>query len=488
MSVAIFTRVRVLLEPKLNMLAGSPEDANSWGGGSVNRRILSAATTVARLVILVKAASLAKEMLVARKFGASDALDAFYIALLLPSFLGSVVDTSFNAAFIPIYIEARERENGATANRLFSNIAVFNIAVLALVAAALAGLQRWLLPILGSGFGTPKLAVARPLFFVFLSSMSLTGLSVLWRAALNAHERFTLTSIAPISNPIAIVILLLAAGHGWGIYALAAGSVLGTVGELAIAGCGLWQLGVPLMPCWYGIDSWTHRVLWQYAPTITGALLMGGTTLVDPAMAAMLGSGSVSALNYAYKLPALVLNIGLSSLSIAILPSFSRLSANENWREMRRVLLSYTGLLALVTIPLTGLLIVLSKPLVSLFFQGGAFTAADTALVGRVQMMFCLEIPFYSVAILYVRAISSLKRNHLILWGTLISVSANVILNILFMRIIGLPGIALSTSAVYAISCSYLCLMLFRALRQNEMANNAAAIPLQLAPSEPSTY
>ena len=486
MSVATLTRVRTLLEPKLNRLAGSPKDANTWGVGSVNRRILSAATTIARLVILVKAASLAKEMLVARTFGASDALDAFYIALLLPSFLGSVVNTCFNDAFIPIYIEAREREDCTTANRLFSTIAVFNIAVLALVAAILAGLQRWLLPLLGSGFGPQKLALARPLFLLFLVLMSLVGLSVLWRAALNAHDRFTLTSIAPISNPIAIVIVLLVAGHSWGIYALAAGSVLGNVGELALAGYGLWRLGVPLMPRWYGIDSWTRRVLWQYAPTVTGAVLMGGTTLVDPAMAAMLGSGSVSALNYGYKLPALVLNIGLSSLSTAILPSFSRLSAKENWREMRRVLLGYTGLLALVTIPLTGLLVVLSRPLVSLFFQGGAFTPADTDLVARVQMMFCLEIPFYTIGVIYVRAISSLKRNHLIMWGTLISVSANVGLNILFMKMIGLPGIALSTSVVYAISCTYLCLMLFRALRQHERASNAAPVAAQMIPSEAS--
>ena len=486
MSVAIFPRVRTFIEPKLNRLSGSPHDANSWGGGSVNRQILSAATTVARLAILVKAASLAKEMLIARRFGASDALDALYIAILLPGFLSSVVDTSFNTAFIPIYIEAREREDSTTANCVFSNIAVINIALLAVVAAVLAGLQRWLLPILGSGFSPQKLALARPLYFVFLISLSLVGLSVLWRAALNAHERFTLASIAPISNPIAIVIVVLIAGNRWGIYALAAGLILGTVGELAISGFGLWQLGIPLLPRWYGIDSWTRRVLWQYTPTLMGALLMGGTTLVDPAMAAMLGSGSVSALNYAYKLPALVTSIGLSSLSTAILPSLSRLSANENWREMRRVLLSYTALLALVTIPLTGLLIVLSKPLVSLFFQGGAFSAHDTHLVARVQTMFCLEIPFYSVAILYVRAISSLKRNDLILWGTLISVSANVGLNILFMKIIGLPGIALSTSAVYALNCGYLSLMLFRALRQHERANSAAPIPLQMMPSEGS--
>jgi putative peptidoglycan lipid II flippase len=484
MSVDIFTRVRVLLEPRLNRLAGSPERASTWGRGSVNRHILSAATTVARLVFVVKMASLAKEMLLARKFGAGNALDAYYIAILLPGFLGAVADTSFNAAFIPIYIEAREKQDGVTATRLFSNIGVFNIAALAFVGILLAGLQAWLLPVMGSGFTPQKLALARPLFFVFLASMSLTGLAALWRAGLNAHECYTRTSIAPIANPLAIVILLLLASRMWGIYALAAGSVLGTVGELSISGYGLSRLGIPLIPRWYGIDCWTRRVLWQYVPTVTGALLMGGTTLVDPAMAAMLKSGSVAALNYGYKLPALVVNIGFFSLSTAVLPSFSRLSAKEDWCEMRRVLLSYTGLLALVTIPLAGVLMVVSKRLVSIFFQGGAFTADDTALVAHVQMMFCLEIPFYSIAILYVRAISSLKRNYLILWGTFISVCSNILLNILFMRIMGVSGIALSTSAVYGISCSYLCFVLFRALRQNETANSPTPAPLPIVPSQ----
>ena len=153
---------------------------------------------------------------------------------------------------------------------------------------------------------------------------------------------------------------------------------------------------------------------------------------------------------------------------------------------MRRVLFTYTGLLALVTIPLTGLLIVLSKTLVLVFFQGGAFTAADTHLVTHAQMMFCLEIPFCTVGILYVRALSAIKRNDLLMWGTLINVFSNVVLNILFMRILGLPGIALSTSVVMVISCVYLWIMLLRSLRKNESASNVAPIGLQMVPFESS--
>jgi putative peptidoglycan lipid II flippase len=288
---------------------------------SVSGRILTAAIIVAGLASVVKAVSLAKEMFIARRFGAGDALDAFYVACLLPAFLSGIVGESFNAAFIPTYIEVREREGRQAAERLFSSAAVFNLALLVAVSLLLAMLQSWLLPLLGSGFGPSKLNLTRLLFFISLASLSLSGLNTLWRATLNADERFVFTAISPIMTPVLILAVLLVAGVLWGIYALAIGTVLGVAGELAVSGYGLWRRGRRLIPRWYGFDRSLRKVLAQYAPMVVGAVLMGSTVLVDQAMAAMLGSGSVAALNYANKLLAMILNIGLSSLSIAVLPS-----------------------------------------------------------------------------------------------------------------------------------------------------------------------
>jgi len=86
---------------------------------SVSGRILVAAVTVAGLASVVKIASLAKEMLIARRFGAGDALDAFYVACLLPAFLSGVVGESFNAAFIPTYIEVRKRRSSGGGAAIF---------------------------------------------------------------------------------------------------------------------------------------------------------------------------------------------------------------------------------------------------------------------------------------------------------------------------------------------------------------------------------
>jgi putative peptidoglycan lipid II flippase len=269
-------------------------------------------------------------------------------------------------------------------------------------------------------------------------------------------------------NPLLILVTLLAGRHAYGIFALAMGTTIGAFGELAVSGYGLWCLGIPLFPRWYGLDPTLKLVLKQYAPTIAGAMLMGCTTIVDQSMAAMLGSGSVAALNYGNKFLTMVLSVGLSSLSIAVLPSFSKLTAKKDWSGLRHVLFTYTRLIIVVTVPLTALLVFLSRPLIAIFFQGGAFTRQNADLVASVQSLLFLQLPFYSVGILYVRAIASLKRNHILLWGTVISVCVNALLNVIFMKIMGLPGIALSTSAVFLITSTYLGLMLYHALRSEE--------------------
>ena len=435
---------------------------------SLHTRILAALITVGGMTVIVKGVTLSKEILIAHRFGANEALDAFYLALLLPAFLTNVIGDSINSAFVPIYIQLRETEGAAIAHQLLSSVAVISLCVLVVTSLLLAGLRHIVMPALGSGFSPHSLRMAESLFSVLLAPLAMSGLVALWRATLNAEERFAISAITPLMTQLAIMIVLLLFGATWGVYALVAGMVLGMTGELAVSGCALARAGIPLMPRWYGVDASLRRVLSQYAPMVAGALLMGSTVLVDQSMAAMLQTGSVSALNYAGKLLSVPLNIGVYSLSIAVFPVFSRQSASKDWRGMRRILSIYTRLILVVSLPLTIVLMMYSEQLVALMFAGGAFDADAIHLVGKVQALLCLQLPFFALGLLYVRAISALGRNQILMWGTIISVVANVLLNVVFMRIYGLAGIALSTAVVYALSCGYLAMMLFRTLGQRE--------------------
>ena len=65
------------------------------------------------------------------------------------------------------------------------------------------------------------------------------------------------------------------------------------------------------------------------------------------------------------------------------------------------------------------------------------------------------------LGILIVRLISALNSNYILMWGAVISLPLNIVLNYIFMQWIGVSGIALSTSCVYLVSFIFLISMLF---------------------------
>lgn len=422
--------------------------------------------TVGTLTFLVKLAATAKELVVAHQFGTGDALDAFLIAFLLPSFMINVVAGSFNAALIPTYIQICECKGLEAAQRLFSNVVAWSIILLVAVSVLLALTASSILPILGSGFGPEKLALTHSLFLTLLPILVISGLATIWSAVLNAGQRFALAAVVPITTPILAVAILLLMGKVWGIYALAVGTVAGFVMEAVFLAWGLKRQRISLIPRWRAGDSAMRQVIKQYLPMIAGAFLMSGTGLVDQAMAAMLGPGSVCALSYGNKIVAFILGIGSIALGTAVLPHFSKMTANGDWNGVRHTLKTYTRLILLATVPLTLVFVYLSTPLVGLLFERGAFTAADTRLVGQVQALYLLQVPFYMLGILIVRVISSVKANYLLMQAASINFILNITLNYVLMRWLGVAGIALSTAIVYLASLIYCWVLLSKRIQK----------------------
>jgi putative peptidoglycan lipid II flippase len=433
------------------------------------RKIFNAAASVAACSALAGLASTAKELAVARWFGRSDALDAFLIAFLLPSFLVNLIAGSFNAAMIPTFIEVREREGKEAAQRLFSGVMVVSLILLAGVSVVVSALAPYFLPLLGSGFSPAKLMLTRQLLYSLLPFIVLSGLAVAWTAVLNAGEHFGLPALSAILTPLSIIALLLLLGRTWGIYTLAAGTVVGVALQATVLGWLLKVRGVRLQPRWYGWEASLRMVVGQYAPMLAGALLMGSTELVDQSMAAMLDPGSVAALNYARKIVSVFIVVGATPLGTAALPYFSQMVASQDWSGCRHILKVYARLIILVTVPITACLVVLAHPLIRIVFQRGAFTAADTAVVSRVQAMLSLQIPFYFLANLGVRLVSALKKNWMLMVIAGVNMVVNIVFNLILMRYLGVAGIALSTSFVYLVGCALIYALIAKSLEAQRL-------------------
>lgn len=466
---------RVPMERTGNIAAGHTR-WKAFKAQSVNRRIFGALLTVGFTGLAVKLVSTFKEIIIAYQFGIGDGVDALLIAYLVPSFAMMVIGGSFNAALIPTYIQVREQEGRHAAQRLLSNVMVWSSALLVTISVLLGLASSHILPLLGSGFSTDKITLTRTLFLILLPGLPLAGLATILAAVLSAEERFAVAAMTPAVTPVAVTIAVIWMGPASGVYAIAAAIIIGAALECAVLAFSLYRQGISVAPRWHGTSEALSQVLKQYAPMVAGSFMMSSTVLVDQSMAAMLGPGRVSILNYGNRTTSVAVGIGSVALSTALLPQFARMAAAADWRGILNTVKVWSCLILGVSIPLTAVLMLLSQPLISLLFERGAFSGEDVLEVASVQTLYLLQVPFYLLGMIFVPLLAALKSTRILMWGTVLSLLLNVLLNILFMRRFGVAGIALSTSVVYLIGFVYKAFMAYRVLgsltRQNGLAHD----------------
>jgi len=447
------------------MMSALAARLGGWQRGSANGRVLSAAAIVAVFTLATRLAGAAKEIVVAQRFGTSDEVDAFLLAFLLPSFAMSVIGGSLSTALIPAYVEVRQREGQAAAQRLLSTVMLLCIGLLAGAALILASLVPALVPLIGSSFSPSKLQLTAELSYLLLPCLVLTGVATIWSAVLNAHGSFAPGAAAAMAVPLAIIVVLLLAGSVLGIRALPVGLLAGSGVHAALVGIALHHEGLRLLPRWGGFTPEARHVMGQYLPMAAGMLVMELNPVINTVMAARLPAGSVASLGYGNKLVAFGVGIGSVSIGAAVLPHFSSMVARRDWRGLRGTIRTYALAVLAVTIPVTALGMALSEPIARLLYQRGAFTSADTLQVARIQLCYLAQLPFHLAGMLFVRFISAVSSNRALMWVSMATALVNVAGNYVLSGYLGAAGIALATSLVYAFTFAVTLLYSRRKLR-----------------------
>jgi putative peptidoglycan lipid II flippase len=445
------------------------------GSDTTNRKIFRAAAIVGSLAFLGKLAATIKELIIARSFGRSDGVDAFLIAFLLPVFVLNVGMSALGYVLVPMFLDTRQKLGREAAQRLLSSILLLGCAALVAIAGLLGLLAPFYLPLLGHGFSPAKLALTRKLLYLLLPWIVFSGVANLSVSILNACEKFALPALVSLVTPVVTIGLVVFEARHWGIVTLAGGAVIGGAIESALLLHFVNRKGLQFSLRWHGFDAGMRTVLTQYAPMLTGSILMGSTAVVDQAMAALLPSGSVAALGYANKMILGGLSISTAALGTASLPYLSRMVAAGDWASCRHTLKRYSALIVGTTVPFALLVILFSRPIIKLMFERGAFMPADTELVSRVQICYAIQIPFYIWNMIFVCFISAVRRNSVLMYVSALALVLDVILNLALMRRWGVTGIALSTSIVCMVSFLILSLWSFRFLAQEGGSPLAAA-------------
>ncbi|MCB0317385.1 MAG: polysaccharide biosynthesis C-terminal domain-containing protein [Bdellovibrionales bacterium] len=419
-------------------------------------QIIKDSVLVAICTIAAKALTAGKDIYLAASFGISNDVDIYFLALAVPIFLSSVLISVFQSLLIPEFVlfANDKKKNGS----IFYAWLICSFIISLFFSLILVSFNSWILSFLAPGFTEDKLQLTSQIFSILSHIVWIRSFSAISSSFLNAKKKFLTTTLSQTAMPIAMVVyIFLNLKNSNPAQLISIATVIGfAVEALILTGLVLKEIGGIFLPQQDFFTTRFKRLLPQGIALLIGSAAMGSTILIDQAMAASLSQGSITALSYGLRISEVLIFLTAAAISTSVFPYFSDLVESNDFSALKSLQQKIViGVLFISLFP-TLLFFFGSEFLVSLIYQRGLFTIENTKLVANVQSMYVLQVPFYTASLVYVRLISSLRRNEILMISTFISVIANILLNILLMREFGAAGIALSTSIVNIITLVFL--------------------------------
>lgn len=427
---------------------------NAWyrlARGTADRRVLHAVLTVGAMTLLAKLGFVGRNLLVAWKFGRSQAFEAFLLAFVIPYTITNALSDSLTATLVPDFIRLRGGGRHEEARELYGGLLAWLLLIAGAVAFLCVAAQPLYVRLVAASFSTQSWDMMFYLLCLTAPAAFLNCVVRFWQAILNAEDKFFLGSAASVATPL-ISIALLFFSLNTGVSALSLGLLVGALVELALVGAALRRANAFLLPRWRGLSRQVRDAFGQWWRLLLSVFFINSMSVVDNAMAARLAAhGSVAALNYGRKAVTFPIDLSAIAFVTVVLPYFSRLAAARDWRGLRRTLRRHLSLIFALNLPVVCALVLWSKPIVRLLFERGEFTPADTETVSRVLSYYALTLPFYIAFLVLMKLLSSLRENVTAIWFGGVVLLSDVVLNYALSKRMGVFGIALATPCVYAL-------------------------------------
>jgi putative peptidoglycan lipid II flippase len=410
----------------------------------LNSQLLINMLIVSGVSLVVKFVSFYKEILIADTYGISELLDTFLIAVLIPSFIQNVFINAYGSVFIPNYL-IEKKENKHTGAFQSSSFVITILIGLLMILLTYLFIDVYL-ELVFPGHDQNYYLLIKTQVWIILPCMVFWAISSLISGLLMADNEFFLSSTNAIFIPISIIGCLffqeflqektLALG-------ISVGSLLSVI-YLVWIGIkkGLLNFSAPDFK-----NANMLMLLKQIPAKVSSGLINGVNPMVDQYFSAQMAIGAIAALNYGFKIPMVAISLISIPIGSTILPYFSN-KAVQDLKGTYNNLIKILKLTLLSTSIITLILILLSRIIIELFFERGAFTSSDTTLVYLIQQMYLIQLPFYVVGIIMNKYLTAINKNNFLVISSIISLLLNIIFNYTLIDLIGIKGLALSTSLV----------------------------------------
>lgn len=444
----------------------------------VTRSLAGIAGIVAAATIISKVVGLVRQVAIGAAFGTDAIAEAYNFAYIVPGFLLILlggINGPFYSAIVSVLAKRKKEEAAPLVETMTTLVGVVLLAVTILLVVFAGNLIDLTTPGLDQRpDGELIKAIATRQLQIMAPMAVLAGLIGIGFGTLNVANQYWLPSISPLLSSITVVIAVAFLGLqlGKNIYAaenviysgaiLAVGTTAGAILQWAVQLVAQARIGMGGLRLRFDFNQPGVREIMKI---MLPATFSSGMLYINWQINSIFASyipGAASGLNYANLLVQTPLGVISNIVLVPLLPIFSRLTDPQDWGELKQRIRQGLILSAFTMLPLGALMIALSQPIVNLVYKRGAFDQKASDLVASLLVAYGVGMFVYLGRDVLVRVFYALGDGNTPFRISLFNIVLNVVLDVIFIRSFGAPGLVLATVGVNLSSTLMLLYLLDR--------------------------
>lgn len=342
------------------------------------------------------------ETSIAAKLGLSRSSDTFYAAFTLPYIITTLISATGQFSLVPFFAALEARHSNAQLGRGFSY--AVNLVFLALGGIAALGIAAapWVMHGIAPGFTHAQIELATQLSQFLFVMIIPAGVAEVFRSFLLSKHRFALPSASGFLRNATVIVVILIGFRRFGPYSIVLGYLAGYFLQLLVLGLQIQiSFRVSYSPTLGAGGEVFRNLRGAGSAQLAGAAGWQGVVIVERIIASFLPAGTLTALNFGFKIMSTLSELLAGSVGTAALPALSRASAGQQramaWNTFKTMM---EISLALVS-PMMVLCLMLDRNIIRLVYQRGSFTPEATVLTALVFFYYSLSLlPFSFIRLL----------------------------------------------------------------------------------------
>ena len=411
-----------------------------------------------------------RDIFIAIFLGTGVLADVFFVAFRIPNtFRRLFAEGTFNAAFVPSYtseIVKGKKQSDRFANKIFNLLFLGLFFLVLIIQIFMPAFVSIIAPGFVHDFEKMNLAINLTritfpfLFFICLASF--------FSAILNSHNKFAVTSAAPIIlNIILILILIFSKSLGDQlVYYLSYGVSLAGILQLLF----LYKFVIKYYSLKFNFKIKLDNKVKIFFKKLLPSIFSSGVTQINILVGTIIASFQASAVSYLYYADRIYqINLAIAGIAIGvvILPQLSK-HIQSNKKDMIILVQNKALELSLfLSLPASVGLLIGSEQIISALFGYGSFNEVSVSNSAKALYYFALGLPAFSLIKVFSTFFFANQDTKTPFYISLISVLANIIISISYFSKVGFIIIPIATT----ISSWFNSLILFIFLKNKNLFN-----------------